>query len=103
MFSPTLATVGADKKVPEKRKYGMSHPSGFESEKEKDRDFQPIKKRRTKPSASKGKQSTLLKCYCWKTISKRYVPKIPGTQSGQFQLLNDGLCRANSVVLSMIP
>ena len=39
MFSPTLATVGVNKKVPERHKYGMSHPSGFESEKEKDCDF----------------------------------------------------------------
>ena len=99
MFCPTLATVGVDKKVPEICKYGMSHPSGFESE---NRDFQPTKKRCTKPSVSKGKQSTLLKYYWWKTISKRYVPKIQRTQSGQFQLLNNGLCCANSIVLSMI-
>ena len=98
VFSPTLATVGVHKKVPERRKYGMSHLSSFESEKEKDRDFQPTKKRRIKPSASKGNQSTSLKCYCWKTILKRYVPKIPRTQSGQFQLLSSALCCANSVV-----
>ena len=60
-----------DKKVPERCKCGRSHPSGLESEKEKDHDFQLTKEGRTKPSASKGKQSTLL------TILKRYVPKIP--------------------------
>ena len=64
VFSSTLATFGVDK-VPERRKYGMSDPSGLESEKEKDCDFQPTKKWRTKPSASKGKQSTSLKRYCW--------------------------------------
>ena len=103
MFSPTLANIGVDKKVPERRKYGMSHPNGFESEKEKDHDFQPTEKwHTTRPSAFKGKQNTSLKCYCWMTIPKRYVPKTPRTQSGQCQLLNNGLCHMNSIVLSMI-
>ena len=44
MFSPTLATVGVDNKVSERCKYGMSHPSGFESKKKKDHNFQPTKK-----------------------------------------------------------
>ena len=29
VISPTLATVGVDKKVLERRKYGMSDPSGL--------------------------------------------------------------------------
>ena len=74
VFSPTLATVGVDKKVPERCKYVTSHPGGFEREKEKDRNFQPTKKQCTKLSASKGKQSTSLKRYCWKTFLKGYVP-----------------------------
>ena len=75
----------------------MNDRSGFESEKEKEDDLQPTKKRRTKPSAPKGKQGTSLKSYRWKTISKgRYIRKIPRTQSGQFQRLNNGLCRVKS-------
>ena len=54
MFSPTLAKVGFDK-VPERHKYGMNDMSGFESEKEKDCDFQPAKKQCIKPSAPKSK------------------------------------------------
>ena len=54
----------------------MSDQSFFESEKEKEDDFQPTKKRRTKPSAPKGKQRGKLKCCRWKSISKGYVPKI---------------------------
>ena len=61
VFSPTLAIIGVDEKVPERCKYEMSHHNGFESEKNKDCNFPPIKKQCTKPSASKGKQSTLLK------------------------------------------
>ena len=34
VISPTLATIGVNKKVLERRKYGMSDPSGFESERE---------------------------------------------------------------------
>ena len=71
----TLATFSVDKKVQERRKYGMSDQSVFESEKEKD-GFQPTKKCRTKPSAPKGKQRSKLKCCRWKSISKGYVPKI---------------------------
>jgi len=42
-------------KVPERRKYGMSNRSVFESEKEKAEDFQPtVKKWCTKPSAPKA-------------------------------------------------
>ena len=78
MLSLTLATFSVDKKVPERHKYGMSDRSIFESEKEED-DFQPTKKHRTKPSAPKGKQCSKLKRCCWKSISKRYVTKIPMT------------------------
>ena len=53
VLSLTLATFSVDKKVQERRKYGMSDQSVFESEKEEG-DFQPTKKRRTKPSARKG-------------------------------------------------
>ena len=58
----------------------MSDWSVFESEKEKAEDFDPTKKRRTKPSVPKGKQRSKLKRYRWKSISKGYVPKIPMTQ-----------------------
>ena len=34
VFSPILATVGVDKKVPERRKYGISDWNGFEEEKD---------------------------------------------------------------------
>ena len=42
VLSLTLATFSVEKKVSEKRKYGMSDRSVFESEKEKD-DFQHIR------------------------------------------------------------
>ena len=80
MLSLTLATFSVKKKVPERHKYGMSDWSVFESKKEKVKDFQPTKKRPTKPSAPKGKQYSKLKHYCWKSILKGYVPKIPTTQ-----------------------
>ena len=79
VFFPTLATVGVDKKVPERRKYGMSHPSGFESEKEKDRDFQPTKKQRMKPSGFRPTVSlTALRCsrdttHCLKVETVHFV------------------------------
>ena len=58
MLSLTLATSRVDKKMPERRKYGMSDRSVFESKKDKEDDFQPTKKRRrTKPSASKAQLS----------------------------------------------
>ena len=44
LLSLALATFSFDKKVPEKRKYGISDRSVFESEKEKEDDFQPTKK-----------------------------------------------------------
>ena len=53
VISLTLAASHVDKKVPERHEYGMSHRSVFESEKDKDDDFQPTKKHRTKPSVSK--------------------------------------------------
>ena len=59
VFSPTLATTDVEKKVPERHRYGMSDPSGFQSEKEKHQDFQPTKKRCTKLSTFKGKQTLL--------------------------------------------
>ena len=43
VLSLTLATFSV-KKVPERRKYGMSDRSVIESEKEKVEDFQPTKK-----------------------------------------------------------
>ena len=49
--------------MPERRKYGVSDRSVFESEKEKAEDFQPTKKYCTKPSVPKGKQRSKLKCY----------------------------------------
>ena len=55
VLSLTLATFSVEKKVPERRKYGMSDQSVVASKKEKAEDFQPKKKRRTKPSAPKGK------------------------------------------------
>ena len=61
VLSLTLATFSVDKKVQERRKYGMSDRSVFESEKEED-DFQPTKKHRTKLSAPKGKLRSKLKC-----------------------------------------
>ena len=64
----------------------------FESEKEKENDFQPTKKRRTKPSAPEGKQRSKLKRYRWKSILKGYVPKIPTTQWAV--LTYNGLCHA---------
>ena len=90
VLSLTLATFSVDKKVEEKYKYRMSDRSVFESEKEKEDDFQPAKKHRTKPSAPKGKQRSKLKCCHWKSISKGYVPKIL-RHSGQFQHTMD--CR----------
>ena len=51
VLSLTLATFSVEK-VPERRKYGMSDRSVFESEKEKAEDFQPTKKCRTKPVCS---------------------------------------------------
>ena len=54
VISLTLATSHVDKKVPERHEYWMSHWSIFESEKDKDDDFQPTKKRCTKPSVSKA-------------------------------------------------
>ena len=48
MLSLTLPTFRVDKKVQEGRKYGMSDRSVFENEREDD--FQPTKKRRTKLS-----------------------------------------------------
>ena len=77
VLSLTLATFSVENKVPERRKYRMIDRSVFDSEKEKAEDFQPTKKRPTKPSAPKGKQHRPLKRYCWKSISKRYAPKIP--------------------------
>ena len=68
VFPPTVAV---DTKVPEICKYGMSDWSGFESDNEKDYDFQHTKKQCTKLSASKGKQGTLLKRYCWKCVFRR--------------------------------
>ena len=44
----------------------MTAAFACESENEKEDDFQPTKKRRTKPSAPKGKQRSKLKCYLWK-------------------------------------
>ena len=104
VFSPTLATFGVDK-VPERRKYGMSDPSGLESEKEKDCDFQPTKKWRMKRSASKGKQSTSLKHYCWKTISKGYAPKIPRTQKWAVSTFKQWIvsCKQHSAVDGLKP
>ena len=86
-------TFSAEKKVPERRKYGMSDRSVFESEKEKAEDFQPTKKHWTKPSAPKGKQRRQLKRYRWKSISKGYAPKIP-TQWAVSTY--NGLCRARN-------
>ena len=40
MLSLTLATFSVDKKVPERHKYGMCDRNVFESEKEKEDDFQ---------------------------------------------------------------
>ena len=40
VLSLTLATFSVEKKVSERRKYGMSDQSVFESEKEKEDDFQ---------------------------------------------------------------
>jgi len=96
-------TFSVEKKVPERRKYGMSDRSVFESEKEKAEDFQPTKKHWTKQSAPKGKQRRQLKHYCWKSISKRYAPKIP-TQWAVSTY--NGLCRARnqrSAVLKLSP
>ena len=70
----------------------MSDQSIFESEKKED-DLQPTKKCRTKPSAPKGKQLSKLKCFCWKSILKGYVPKIL-QHSGQFQCTMD--CRTRN-------
>ena len=78
MLSLNLATFSVEK-VPERCKYGMSDWSVFDSEKEKE-DFQPTKKRPTKPSAPKGKQRSMLKRYHWKSILKGYVLKILTTQ-----------------------
>ena len=43
VLSLTLATVSVEKKVSERYKYGMSDWSSFESEKEKEDDFQHIR------------------------------------------------------------
>ena len=43
VLSFTLATFGVEKKVSERRKYGMCDWSVFESEKEKEDDFQHIR------------------------------------------------------------
>ena len=43
VLSLTLATVSVEKKVSERYKYGMSDRSSFESEKEKEDDFQHIR------------------------------------------------------------
>ena len=93
-LSLTLATFSVKKKVPERRKNGISDRSIFESEKEKAEDLQPTKKRHTKPSAPKGKQRSKLNRYCWKSISKGYIPKIPMTQ--WVVSMYNGLCRTRS-------
>ena len=85
-------TFSVEKKVPERRKYGMSDRSVFESEKEKAEDL-TYKETRTKPSAPKGKQRRQLKRYRWKSISKGYAPKIP-TQWAVSTY--NGLCRARN-------
>ena len=94
MLSLTLATFSVENKVPERRKYGMIDQSVFDSEKEKAEDFQPTKKRPTKPSAPKGKQHSKVKRYRWKSISKGYVPKISTTQ--WVVLTYNGLCHTRS-------
>ena len=43
VLSLTLPTVNVEKKVSERRKYGMSDRSVFESEKEKEDNFQQIR------------------------------------------------------------
>ena len=43
VLSLTLATFSVEKKVSERRKYGMSDRSVFESEKEKEDDLQHIR------------------------------------------------------------
>ena len=88
MLSLTLANFS----VENRHKYGMSDRSVFDSEKEKAEDFQPTKKRCTKPSAPKGKQRSKVKHYRWKSISKGYVPKISKTQWAVS--MYNGLCRA---------
>ena len=92
-------TFSVEKKVPERLKYGMSDRSVFESEKEKAEDFQPTKKRWTKPSAPKGKQRRQLKRYCWKSISKRYAPKIPTQWAVS---MYNGLCRARNQLSAVL-
>ena len=87
-------TFSVEKKVPERRKYGMSDRSLFESEKEKVEDFQPTKKHQTKLSAPKEKQRRQLKCYRWKSISKGYAPKILTTQWAVSTY--NGLCRTRN-------
>ena len=75
----------------------MGDWSIFASEKEKEDDFQPTKKRRTKLSTPKGKQRSKLKVYHWRSILKgyMYVPKILTTQWA----VSDCVAREISVVL----
>ena len=81
VLSLTLATVSVEKKVSERRKYGMSDRSIFESEKEED-DFQPTKKHHTKPSVPKRK----LKRYCWKSNLKGICSENTDDTVGSFDV-----------------
>ena len=69
VISLTLATFSVDKKAPERHKYRMSDWSVFGSEKDKDDNFQPTKKRCTKPSASKVQEAEVISLEeCFKEV-----------------------------------
>ena len=94
MLSLTSATFSVEKKVSERRKYGMSDWSVPESEKEKAEDFKPTKKWRTKPSAPKGKQHSKLKRYHWRSMFQKYQP-----HSGQVRRTMDRVAREVSRIV----
>ena len=94
VLSLTLATFSVEKKVLERRKYGMSDRSVFDSEKGKTEDLQPTKKWRTKLSAPKGKQRSKLKGCRWRSMFRKYR-----RHSGQFRRTMDCVAREVSHVV----